>query len=73
MLSAGVLGRILPHPFTVHKMFVLTSLVSSMMVGFMISPDCCGDKLSSWLLGLSEEASSFLGALPAAEAAMFVC
>ncbi|KAG7230214.1 hypothetical protein INR49_012347 [Caranx melampygus] len=32
MFRAGVLGRILPHPSTVHRMFVLTSLVSSVMV-----------------------------------------
>lgn len=43
MFSAGVLGRILPHPSTVQRMFVLTSLVSSMMVGFIISRDCDRD------------------------------
>lgn len=71
MFNAGVLGRILPHPSTVQRMFVLTSLVSSIMVGFIISR-CC-DRGSSWHLRLSVEALSLLFALAVAEAAMFLC
>lgn len=65
MLRAGVLGRILPHPSTVHRMFVLTSLLSSVMLGLMISRDCGSG--SSWLFVLC------VVALSAAEAAMFLC
>jgi len=42
MLSAGVLGRIFPHPSTVQRMLVRTSLVSSVMEGLIISLSCKG-------------------------------
>lgn len=71
MFNAGVLGRILPHPSTVQRMFVLTSLVSSVMVGLIISRDC--DRDSPWHFWLSVAALSLLFPLPVAQAAMFLC
>lgn len=71
MFNAGVLGRIFPHPSTVQRMLVLTSLVSSVMVGFIISRDC--DRDTSWHFGLSVAALPLFFALPITEAAMFLC
>lgn len=38
MLSAGLLGRILPHPRTVHRMLVRTARDSSLTDGWISSP-----------------------------------
>uniref|UniRef100_A0A0E9T4A5 Uncharacterized protein n=1 Tax=Anguilla anguilla TaxID=7936 RepID=A0A0E9T4A5_ANGAN len=40
MFRAGVLGRIFPHPSTVQRILVRTSLVSSEIEGFIISRNC---------------------------------
>ena len=70
MFRAGVFGRILPHPSTVQRIFVRTSLVNSVMEGFIIS---LGREFLS-LLSFRLSALSMYGcALLSEAAAMFRC